>query len=47
MGFSDQSARQQSCVAMSVLPPEADMVQGDHDVRYVPKADMAATSALR
>jgi hypothetical protein len=25
---------------MSTLPPKADMVQHDRDVRFVPKADM-------
>jgi hypothetical protein len=27
---------------MSALPPKADMVQHDRDVRFVPKADMTA-----
>jgi len=27
---------------MSALPPKADIVQDDRDVRFVPKADIAA-----
>jgi hypothetical protein len=32
---------------MSALPPKADIDRARWDVRYVPKADMRATSALR
>jgi hypothetical protein len=32
---------------MSALPPKADIVERDRHVRFVPKADMRATSALR
>jgi hypothetical protein len=32
---------------MSALPPKADVACPDRDVRFVPKADMRATSALR
>jgi len=30
---------------MSALPPKADMVQHDRDVRFVPKADIAERSS--
>jgi hypothetical protein len=30
--------------AMSALPPKADMDQHAHDVRFVPKADMAVAT---
>jgi hypothetical protein len=29
---------------MSALPPKADIVQHDRDVRFVPKADMGAAA---
>jgi hypothetical protein len=29
---------------MSALPPKADIVQDDRDVRYVPKADICAAA---
>jgi hypothetical protein len=32
---------------MSALPPKADMVQHNRDVRFVPKADIAAPIAGR
>jgi hypothetical protein len=32
---------------MSALPPKADIAERDHDVRFVPKADMPTFSALR
>jgi len=32
---------------MSALPPKADIGTQSRNVRFVPKADMAATSALR
>ena len=31
-------------IAMSALPPKADMVQRGRDVRFVPKADMEQLS---
>jgi hypothetical protein len=31
-------------ISMSALPPKADMVQHDHDVRFVPKADVKTGS---
>jgi len=33
--------------AMSALPPKADMVQHDRDVRFVPKADIRATASAK
>ena len=33
--------------AMSALPPKADMVQHDRDVRFVPKADISHCSDRR
>ena len=33
-------------IAMSALPPKADIGTQSRDVRFVPKADMAATSIL-
>jgi hypothetical protein len=32
---------------MSALPPKADMVQHDRDVRFVPKADIRHCSKTR
>jgi hypothetical protein len=33
-------------MTMSALPPKADMVQDDRDVRFVPKADIGPFVAL-
>jgi hypothetical protein len=47
MSALGQKRTSQQVRAMSALPPKADMVQHDRDVRFVPKADIPATSALR
>jgi hypothetical protein len=31
---------------MSALPPKADIAERDHDVRYVPKADMVTLYSI-
>ena len=37
----DKGTGQNCSVAMSALPPKADILRGGSDVRFVPKADIA------
>jgi len=41
MSAMGQKQTSQGISRMSALPPKADVVQHDCDVRFVPKADMA------
>jgi hypothetical protein len=47
MSALGQKQTLQRILLMSALPPKADIGTQPRDVRFVPKADMPATSALR
>ena len=47
MSLMGQKQTSRSEITMSALPPKANMVQHDHDVHFVPKADICSVASAR